>query len=166
MVTGGFVSNHYGVPRSTHDADIVVEMQTATFAAFAEALSPELHLDPQISFETITGSRRHIITVAQSNFRIELFLLGNEPHHQERFRSRVRQYLADLDMETWVARAEDMIIQKLRWFRPKDQDDLLNIIAIQAESLDWPYIDTWAERHGTRERLEQIRASIPPLPPL
>lgn len=166
MVTGGFVSNHYGVPRATKDADIVVQLEPVAFAAFARALPPTLHLDQQISFETITGSRRHIITIERTNFRIELFLLGDEEHHQERFRRRVRQFLTDLNMETWIPRAEDMIIQKLRWFRPKDQDDLVNIIAVQAEALDWPYIEQWCDRHGTRERLEQIRASIPPLPPL
>ena len=35
MVTGGLVSNAYGIARSTHDADIVVQMQGENFAAFA-----------------------------------------------------------------------------------------------------------------------------------
>lgn len=166
MVTGGFVSNHYGVLRSTQDADIVVQMESVAFAAFARALPPALTLDPQISFETITGSRRHIITVEGTNFRIELFLLGDEAHHQERFGNRIRRYLEDLEIETWIPRAEDMLIQKARWFREKDQDDMKNIIAVQGEVLDWPYIESWCDRHGTRSRLEQIRASIPPLPPL
>jgi len=166
MVTGGFVSNHYGVPRSTYDADIVVQMEPAAFDAFARALPPALKLDPQVSFETITGSRRYIICVEGTNFRIEIFWLGDEPHHQERFRHRLRRFLADLGIEAWIARAEDMLIQKARWFREKDQDDMKNIIAIQAEALDWPYIESWCDRHGTRERLERVRASIPPLPPL
>lgn len=166
MVTGGLAANHYGVPRSTKDADIVLQMEPVAFATFAAALPPALTLDAQISFETITGSRRHIITIERTNFRIELFLLGDDEHHLERFRSRVHEYLADIEMQTWIPRAEDLIIQKLRWFRPKDQDDLVNIIGVQAETLDWPYIESWADRHGTRGRLEQIRASIPPLPPL
>jgi hypothetical protein len=62
-----------------------------------------------------------------------------------------------------VTRAEDLIIQKLRWYRDKDRDDLSSIIAVQAEALDWPYIESWAERHGTRARLQAIRSAIPPL---
>jgi hypothetical protein len=161
MVTGGLVSNHYGVARSTKDADIVVQMEPQAFARFIHALPPGLALHPQASFETITGSRRHIITVAGSNFQIEL--LGDDPHHQERFRRRVRAVVAELGHETWIPTAEDMVIQKVRWNRDKDRDDVKNIIGVQGDALDWPYIERWCEAHGTRTRLAELRAAIPPV---
>lgn len=163
MVTGGLVSNHYGVARSTKDADIVVQMEPQAFARFIHALPPELALHPQASFETITGSRRHIVTVAGSNFQIELFLLGDDAHHQERFRRRGRAVVTELGQETWIPTAEDMVIQKVRWNRDKDRDDVKNIIGVQGDALDWPYIERWCGVHGTWTRLAELRAAIPPV---
>ena len=56
---------------------------------------------------------------------------------------------------------EDIIIQKLRWNRDKDREDVRNIIGVQGDALDWPYIERWCDAHGTRARLEEIRAAIP-----
>ena len=163
MVTGGLVANAHGIVRSTHDADIVVQMEGGDFAAFARALPEGLHLDPQISFETITGSRRQIVKVSGSLFRIELFFLGVDAHHQERFERRIWKYLPDLERDAWIATAEDMIIQKVRWNRDKDRDDARNILAVQGDALDFAYIERWCDAHGTRERLEELRRSIPPI---
>lgn len=163
MVTGGLVSNHYGVARSTNDADIVLQMEPQAFTQFVRNLPPALTLNPQASFETITGSRRHIVTIERSNFQIELFLLGEDAHHQERFRRRVRAVMAEIDHATSIPTAEDMVIQKVRWNRDKDREDVKNIIGVQGDALDWPYIERWCEAHGTRTRLTEIRAAIPPV---
>ena len=163
MVTGGLAANAHGIARSTKDADIVVEMDSGSFDTFARALPAALHLDPQISFETITGSRRQIVEVRGSPFRIELFFLGADPHHQERFQRRVWKHLPDLEREAWIATAEDMVIQKVRWNRDKDRDDARNILAVQGDALDFAYIEKWCDAHGTRARLEELRRSIPPM---
>ena len=89
-------------------------MPGAGSGAFARSLPKSLHLDPQIFFETITGSERHIVAVSGSQFRIEFFFLSNDPHHHERFARRVWQYLPDWNRKAWIATAEDMVIQKVR----------------------------------------------------
>lgn len=39
-----------------------------------------------------------------------------------------------------------------------------DVIAVQGEdAFDWDYIHRWAGEHGTRSRLDEIRASIPPI---
>jgi hypothetical protein len=163
MVTGGLVANAHGIMRTTHDADIVIQLEGGDFGAFARALPPALRLDPQISFETITGSQRQIVELIGSPFRIELFFLGKDSHHQERFRRRTWQHLPDLEREAWIATAEDMVIQKVRWNRDKDRDDARNILAVQGDALDFAYIERWCDVHGTRGRLEELRCSIPPI---
>ena len=163
LVTGALASNHYGIERSTKDADIVLETAPGDFASFAEALGPELKLDPQVSFETITGSLRHIITLRGTPFVIELFLLSSDPHHQERFRRRRPAQLAKITSATWIPTAEDVVIQKVRWGRHKDLDDALNVLAVQGDALDFAYIEKWCDTHGTRARLEELRRSIPPI---
>ena len=163
MLTGGFLVAYYSFPRFTKDADIVIEMLPDAFSDFARRLPPGFDLDRQISFETITGSKRHILDVAAARFRIELFVLGEDAHHRERFARRRRQFLPMPGCETWISTAEDLIIQKLRWFRAKDQDDLRAVLLLQGDALDFAHIHRWCDAHGTRSRLEEIQRSIPPI---
>lgn len=85
MVTGGLVANAHGIARSTQDADVVIQVTGHEMAAFQRSLPAGLSLDSQILFETITGSQRQIVEVTGTPFRIELFFLGKDSHHQERF---------------------------------------------------------------------------------
>jgi hypothetical protein len=56
-----------------------------------------------------------------------------------------------------------VVVTKVRWRRSKDTNDVRDLISVQGDALDWNYIYSWADRHGTRELLDEIRASIPPL---
>ena len=161
MVTGSLASNYYGIERSTKDADIVLETAMQDFGSFARQLGDGLVIDPQVTFETITGSWRHIVEVCGTLFKIELFLLSTDPHHQERFARRRTVRLRSWDLETWIASAEDVLIQKIRWGRRKDLDDAEGVLAVQGDALDFPYIEKWCAAHGTLERLAELRRSIP-----
>jgi hypothetical protein len=69
--------------------------------------------------------------------------------------------LPSIAREAWIPAAEDLVIQKLRWGRAKDLDDARNILSVQAGALDFPYLESWCDRHGTRGKLEEVRRSIP-----
>jgi hypothetical protein len=60
---------------------------------------------------------------------------------------------------------EDAIITKLRWFhagkRSKDLQDARGMIAVQGNRIDWDYVTSWCDRHGTRELLDSVRESCP-----
>src|SRR3954471_2689491 len=58
MVVGSFSSSLYGTPRMTHDADLVVEFGDVSASLLQQRLGPDFRLDPQMSFETITGTYR------------------------------------------------------------------------------------------------------------
>jgi hypothetical protein len=85
MLVGAFSSNVYGYPRATKDADIVIDYREGILSKICATLGNNFKLDPQTGFEMITGSIRNIITYSPTKFEIELFRLGNDPHHQERF---------------------------------------------------------------------------------
>jgi hypothetical protein len=168
MLVGSFSSNAYGVERSTIDLDLVIELGEASILDVARRLPGTIRVDPQLGFETVTMTRRYVASVEGTAFQIEFFLLSDDPHDQERFRRRV-QAPDPSGQPVFVPTAEDVIITKLNWFhrsgRSKDRDDVRNVIAVQeiAGSLDWDYIHSWCDRHGTRELLDEIRRSIPPM---
>ncbi len=160
MLVGAFSSNAYGYPRATKDADIVIEYQEGVLAKICASLGPDFKLDPQTGFELMTGSIRNILTYSPTKFEIELFRLGKDPHHQERFARRRRLPLPDLQIEAVIPTAEDVVIQKLRWQRDKDIGDVRVVIAIQADRLDWSYIQYWTDQHRTTELLGRLRSEL------
>jgi len=159
MVVGSLSTNFYGIPRATQDADIVVQLEPGALSALAGRLGPSFRLDPQMSFETVTASRRYILHVADSAFTIELFLLSEDPHDQQRFARRRRERIVNRDV--FVPSAEDAIITKLRWShaggRLKDIEDAENVIAVQGDRIDWDYVTSWCDRHETRAILDRVR---------
>jgi hypothetical protein len=165
MLVGSLSSNLHGVPRSTRDADFVVQLSQGDVAAIIARLGPQFRLDPQISFESVTGTAHYIIDVVDLPYRIELFRLSDDPFDQERFARR--QHFPLLGRQARVQTSEDVVIVKLLWgrglARSKDLDDVRGIIAVQGDRLDWGYIHHWCDLHGTRELLDRVRTSIPPL---
>jgi hypothetical protein len=165
MLVGSFSSNFYGVPRATADADFVVQLGQVSVSDIAAPLRPRLALDPQSRFETVTGTTRYIFRAAETPFEVELFLLSDDLFDQERFSRRFRTKL--LGRDTFLPTAEDVIIMKLLWSRrgerAKDLEDARNVIFVQREALDWDYIHRWCDQHGTRELLDKIRRSLPPV---
>lgn len=157
MLVGAFSSNLYGVPRSTDDADVVVEFESFNLVEFCVSLGPEYVLDRQMMIEGFTGSVRNVITFSPTGFHIEIFRLGDDPHHRERFARRRRHHIPETGCEAWVAAAEDVVIQKLRWARRKDLDDVVNLLAVSGHTLDWDFIHRWTVIHGTTELLNQLR---------
>jgi hypothetical protein len=163
MVVGSLSSNIYGIPRSTKDAGFVVQLGPITVQDLAQRLGPGFQLEPQMSFETVTATTPFIIHAQTLAFRIELFLISDDAHDQERC-ARCRRATI-LGRQTFVPSPEDVVIQKIRWSqqgrRAKDIDDARGVVAVQRENLDWPYVERWCDQHGTRGLLDEIRRSTP-----
>jgi hypothetical protein len=166
MLTGSLASIHYGIVRSTKDADIVVNLAGKRIQDVVRQLDSSFVLDRQITFETVTGTTRHIVDVPSIPFRIEFFLLSSDPHDQERFQRRRKVNLLPMGRQVWLPTVEDVVIAKLCWAqraaRGKDRDDIRDVLAVQgASALDWEYVYHWCDIHGTRALLDEIRSEIP-----
>lgn len=159
MLVGGFSSNYHGIPRSTKDADFVVQFSAPLSESFTQILGPDFSAEPQMSFETNTGTQRQEFRVNGTLFKVEVFRLSDDEHDQERFRRR--QAVLVKGCPVVFPTAEDVIIWKLRWARAKDRDDIRAVMGVQADKLDWAYIECWCDQHGTRRLMEEIRRTAP-----
>ncbi len=159
LLVGSFSSNYYGIPRSTKDVDIAVDFGQHSPATIVRELEHGFTLQPQVGFESVTGTTRYIIDVEGTQFKVELFRVGNDPHDRERFARRLE--VDWLSRRVWLPTAEDVIITKLRWLshlqRNKDYDDVLAVMSVQQSRLDWPYVERWCAEHQTTKLLHEIR---------
>lgn len=160
-LVGSFSSNYYGIPRSTQDADFVVEFGGASIAELLAQLGPGFVAEAQVSLEPMTGTVKHELRFRGTSFRVALFVLSDDPHDRERWRRR--KPIEFCGRQTFLPSPEDVIVMKLRWARPRDIDDARGVIAVQRDALDWPYIESWCDRHGARLVLEQVRRAVPKL---
>ena len=117
MIVGSLASNFYGIPRSTRDADFVVEFDNTSLDRLRMHLPHALSLQPQGAFEAVTGTTRYVVDLAGSPFVCELFVRSDDAHDRERFHRRQR--VRALGRTTWVASCEDMLVTKLRWRLPR-----------------------------------------------
>jgi predicted nucleotidyltransferase len=158
MLVGAFSSNYYGIPRSTEDVDLVIELNRPLTEDFNQLLGPEFESERQLSFETNTGTQRQEFRVQGTLFKVELFRLSNGSFDQMRFQRRKPVEVAG--RRVWFPTAEDVIVMKLRWARIKDKEDVKDVMLVQRGNLDWTYIEHWCKENGSVAIMEEIRRSI------
>ena len=160
ILTGSVASSAYGEPRSTLDADFVLEVKGDEMNRLRRMLESEFESEPQTSFETVTGKAQHRFRHRRTKFLIEVFEARFEDAH-ERSRFGRRTLASFAGKKTFFPTAEDVVVQKLRWFkqlrRTKDRDDVVKVILVQWNTLDWRYIQNWCQEHETLEILEKVR---------
>lgn len=161
VMVGGLAVIVYTLPRSTLDADFVVAAPLTAIDQISAHFPANFHVDPQPQMEMLTGTIRWIVEIEGESFRIEIFHLSQDAHHQELFQKRVSIVLPAFGGPVWIPTAEDLLIQKLRWVRNKDIEDARNIITVQREAIDFSYVESWCARHDTLERLAGVIADIP-----
>ena len=63
MIAGSFASNMHGVPRSTQDADVVIDPDRASLERFLESLGPDFYKSEEAAKEAFL--RQQIFNVIQ-----------------------------------------------------------------------------------------------------
>ncbi len=162
FLAGSIASMVYGIPRATKDVEFVVEIGGGGIDRLARRLAGQFEFDPQQHVETSTWTRRYILRSSRPVFEVELFIKSADPHHLEQWTRRRMLHNPILGRDAWMPAPEDVVIQKLRWGRPKDIADVETVIGVQGAKLDWTYIERWCDAHGSRKRLDEVKASIPP----
>jgi hypothetical protein len=142
----------------------VVSCSGSQITDLVKVLGDEFERDPQLAFETVTATNKTLLRVKKTGFQIEVFFLSNDEHDQQRFARR--RLVSTFGCQAYLLSLEDVLITKLRWLqlagRRKDEDDLRAVLRIQHGRVDWPYVESWCERHGTRQLLERLRQECAP----
>ena len=165
MVVGAMAAGAYGVPRSTRDLDLLVSVNVeGGLASVLARLDSIVTFDTQVVFDTLTWGRRHVgHSRSAPPFKVELFEMFDDPFVRSEFSRRQRVFVPVLGRATWLPMPEDVIVQKLRWGRPKDLEDARDVLAVQGtDSLDMAYIEKWCAERAHRTHLEAALGGIPP----
>jgi hypothetical protein len=166
MVTGSTACIAYGVPRLTHDIDVVVEMERKQIGFLSLAFPAEEFYCPPpevIRVEIERPRRGHFNLIhTASGLKADCYTMGDDPLHRWGMSKKRRIEIAGEPV--FLAPPEYVILRKLEYFREggseKHLRDVRGIVDVSGDSLDWPELRRRIDEGGLKaawERVEELR---------
>lgn len=157
MLTGSMASNAWGIPRTTHDLDFVLQLAPSQIPSLVAAFaSPEYFLDEEAVRAAYRPPHQFNVIHIPTALKADFWLLRPDPFEREMFSRRVKD--AWFGETIWLATAEDVLLHKLYWnhITPSDRQlgDVAGVVEVQRGKLDEPYLRTWAAELGLVAELE------------
>ena len=172
LVGGSLASSVSGEPRSTLDIDLMVALTDADVAEFVAALGDEFYADVDALRGAIEDKSSANLIHYETSTKVDMFIMGGSPIDEEQMDRRQLIWVAtEPDRHLYVYTPEDIILQKLRWFRMGDEvsdrrrRDILGIVMVQGERLDRRYLRDGAQTLNVSDLLERALAEGENLPP-
>jgi hypothetical protein len=169
LIGGAVALWAWGEPRTTADLDLVIDLSVESMAALSSELEQRAMLVPvDIMLDLLIEDRADLPINAihmTSGYKAEMFL--SRPGDALRESGLRRRRLVDLGPalgEVYVHSPEDLILNKLRFYRISQQTkhvrDIASIVLNQAEALDLAYIERWAQTLNLSDEWQAIQRRV------
>ncbi len=158
MITGSYAGNRYGVPRTTYDADIVIEACQNSLDQFIRTIEKDFYVSSEAIKEAQLYEGIFNIIHLETGFKIDLIIRKSRAFSKEEFnRRRLEPFLGS---KYWFASPEDVILTKLEWAKTGESErqfrDALGIAQIQGENLNQDYLAFWANVLNLQQELARL----------
>lgn len=158
MLTGSMASNVWGIPRSTHDLDFVIQLPPSEILKFIDAFRGDFYIDEAAVRGAYQPPHQFNIIDERSALKADFWLLRPVPFEREMFSRRVQERVFGEDCR--LATPEDVILHKLYWDRitpsERQRGDAAGVFAVQRGRLDHAYLRRWAADLGVSASLEDV----------
>lgn len=148
MLVGSHASSFYGEPRSTHDIDIVINLDPQKIQNLVREVDSDRFY---VSESALKEGRMANLIDMQSGDKVDMFMLDSDPVNQTAFDRRSIKSIMGLEIP--IASAEDTILAKLRWSEmsggsQRQISDIRQILRAQRDVLDATYLHEQANQMG------------------
>lgn len=165
-IGGSIASSFAGEPRSTVDIDIVVALEERHIAPLVAALSGEFYINPDALRRAIRARSSTNLIHQATQLKVDLFVAGGTPLDARQLARRLPVDLGD-GRHLYVHPPEDILLQKLRWYRlggdvsDRQWRDISAIVRVQGGRLDRDYLRDGADILGVSDLLERALGEAP-----
>lgn len=162
-VGGSVASSLHGEVRYTEDLDVVAHIQPSQVQAFVEAIASEFYIS-EVAVEDAMSGRMSSFNVIhlETTEKADIFVMRDREFARSQMARRQLHSLdGELDKGVYICSPEDTVLQKLVWFRmtaresQKQWRDILGVLKLQGEKLDFGYMRQWGETLGVLEELQR-----------
>lgn len=163
LIGGSVASSLLGIFRATNDVDFVVVMNEMQIAPLVSALQGEFYIDDEMILDAIQTQTSFSVLHLPTVVKADVFIRKSDAWAEEVWRRRQRVTVGSENEEfsILIAAPEDMILQKLAWFRQgggvsdRQWNDVLGMIQVQSPTLDRDYLQQWAKTLELTELLNE-----------
>lgn len=161
-IGGSLAGSFAGEPRSTIDIDVIAALEDEHVDDLIAALSSRFYVDADAVRRAVRTKTSTNLIHQDSQFKVDLFIAGGTPLDMQQIQ---RRQAVDVGGRTiHVHPPEDILLQKLRWYRAGGETsdrqwrDIRGIVRVQASALDRAYLRDNAPVLGVSDLLERALA--------
>jgi hypothetical protein len=160
MVAGSFASTYYGVPRATHDVDIVIDPTRASLERFIHDLPPaDYSADMDAALDALRRRSQFNVLDMETGWKVDFIVRKQRPFSLEEFSRRQPAELSGARVQ--VASAEDSIVAKLEWAKLGDSErqlrDVAGMLETRGAAIDLAYVERWVGQLGLQSQWQRAR---------
>lgn len=159
LVGGSIASSVHGRPRTTDDADLVARIAGRHVEDLVRGLEREFYVDADMIQDAIRRHSSFNVIHLESMLKVDVFVFRGDEFATDEMRRRIAIPLRGQNV--WFASPEDIVVQKLDWFRQgggaseRQWRDIAGVLQVQGARFDLTYARQWAGRLGLSDLLER-----------
>jgi hypothetical protein len=157
LIGGSVASTYHGEPRTTLDLDLVIEADESQVRMLADRIAHEFYVDAEDAVDAVRRGSSFNVIHYQTSTKVDMFIA----QHREPLDRRIFIHFGGATLSIYTP--EDIIVQKLRWFRlghevsERQWRDVIGVLRMKRDNLDNPYLERAAEAFGVRDLLDLAR---------
>lgn len=167
-IGGSVASSVYGIPRTTIDIDVVVDLNGSHVEPLCMMLEDSYYIDKDVFRRSLERSSSFNIIHFETMMKIDIFVLKKRSFDRVAFQRRKLDTLdpGEDSAKYYFSSPEDIILNKLEWYKMGGQvserqwSDLIGVLKVQGRSLDMEYIKKWGEELEVADILDRALAEM------
>jgi hypothetical protein len=159
-IGGSVASSLLGESRYTEDLDLIIELDPVKAQPLLAAFLDAAFYISDSAIEDAVSGRCSSFNVLDNETleKADLFVLQDTAFARSKMERRIQHSLAD-GSSLWISSPEDIVLQKLVWGRGSQSEkqwrDVLGVLKLQGDRLDFDYLWHWSVELGISEALDQ-----------
>jgi hypothetical protein len=140
----------YGEPRFTNDVDLLADLPASKVPELCTAFPPPaFYLAESAARDAIARRGQFNILHLPSGLQADVIIPPGDDFGKQEM-TRGKRLTSEGEFSVWFSSAEDVILNKLRYFQlggsEKHLRDIASICKVQGEKIDRAYIEHWSEK--------------------